>query len=479
MITLSVTALAQLVDLQCPRFLAWMTDGVARPRVRWEETPGGRVLAGLGQEHERQVIRRLVPPGLLATPEYPRGDFEAGATATCNLIDERVPWIGQGVLCGAMSPEVAVRGMADLLRWGDDGSYQVIEIKSSRKLKTSQVLQAAVYTALLRRVAPAAVPVMIDGFYHSHEPPCGASEALLDELLTELIPRWLRAGDRAFHRSVRCTGCPFDPVCGDDARRLRHLSLVPGLTPAVATRLAAAGVREIPGLVAMDEANLHALALDGHMLQRLKGQARSLSEGRILPTGDTQKQPGAVVQLFLEVSPDPTALLPCRLGLLKRDLSKDLSAYRGIVVPPDPKEAARKVRAFLELVLHQATKAARDGLSWVFLYFGPATVEALADLVAWMSWGDEVLEQILLHAADIQALVRRRWHLPVERYDLDRVLAAAGLTPRDETPPFVHHVTWRTKAEEEAARRLLTQGEETLRSVMALWDWMETVARSG
>ncbi|MBN1426471.1 TM0106 family RecB-like putative nuclease [Candidatus Fermentibacteria bacterium] len=479
MITVSVTALAHLYDLQCPRHLVWLTDGQPRPRIRWEETPAGEVLARLGQEHEKHVVQRLVPPGQLATPEYPPGDFDRGAAATCALIEAESPWIEQAVLLGPMSPELGVRGMADLLRRCDDGRYQVIEIKSSRRLKTSQVLQAAVYTELLQRITPVADPLMIDGHYGSHEPPRLASEAILGELVTDLIPRWLRAGDDVFHRTMRCGRCPFDPVCAADARQRRHVSLVPGLTPAVATRLKAAGVGDLPGLVAMDTANLHALAVDGHLLQRLQGQARSIVEERILPTGEVQAPPGTVVQLFLDAAPDPTAAVPCRLGLLKRDRSKGLSAYRGVAIPSDHGDAAKKVRAFLELAAHQATKAVRDGLSWGFLYFGPSTVEALADLVAWMGWGDELLEQILVHAMDVQALIRRRWYLPVERYDLARVLAASGLDPMsDESPPFIHHVAWRAFGDEAAAQSLLAQGEETLRSVMALWDWLEADARS-
>jgi predicted RecB family nuclease len=455
-----------------------MTDEIERPRVRWEETPAGRVLAELGQEHERQVVARLVPAEQLATPQYPPGDLDAGAAATAELVRARAPFISQGVLKGEVAPGVAVRGLADLLERRDD-VYRVIEIKASRRLKTSQVLQAAAYTELLSGLAGVADPVMVDGMYRQYVPPYDAARGILLELVTLSIPRWLRAGSDAFHRTPRCAGCPFDPLCREDARSRLHLSAVPGCTPALATRLAAIGVHDIPGLLTLGQVDLHQVAIDGHLLQRLKGQALACVDGRIVPTGDAAAPPAAPVELFLEVEPDPTARLPCRLGLLKRDRTKGLSAYRSLVMPTDPAEAARKVRSFLELAVHQATKAARDGVAWTFLYYGSGTIEAWADLVTWMGWGDELLEEMLLHATDILAVVRRGWHVPVEGYTLAQVLGATGCAPvPGDTPGFAMHVSWRRNRDEALIRALHEHGEATARALMELWDWVES-ARAG
>ena len=478
MLAFSATALTRAYDLQCPRYVAWMTDGVERPRVRWEESPAGQVLAELGQDHEQRVVARLVPAGQAAVPQYPPGDLDAGATATIELIRAGVPFIYQGVLKGEVAPGVIVRGIADLLE-RHDGGYRVIEIKASRRLKTSQVLQAAAYTVLLEQLTHAGDPIMVDGMYAQHVPPLEATLGILRELVTQAIPRWLRAGDGSFHRTSRCAGCPFDPLCREDAHARRHLSLVAGCTPAVAVRLAATGVRDIPGLLALSSEDLAHVGIDRHQLQRLKGQAQALAENRTVSTGDAPAPPAATVELFLEVEPDPTAPLPCRLGLLKRDKVKGLTAYRGLVMPTDPAEAAKKVRTFLELVIHQATKAAKGGASWSFLYYGPGTVETLAELVTWMGWGDELLEEVLLHATDALAVIRRGWHLPVERYGLRDVLEATGCaTIPDDSPGFALHVTWRRTRDETLAVRLLEQGESTARALMALWDWVEG-ARAG
>lgn len=468
----SVTAFAKAYDLQCPRYFIWMTDGIPRRRVSLEDTPGGQALAELGQEHERAVVARLVPQGELTVPAYPPGDFDAGCAATKALLGAGAEVIYQGVLQGEIAPGVVVRGIADLIQ-RRDGAYRVIEIKASRRLKTSQMLQAVVYTALLSRLCPVADPVMVDGLYRQHVPPAEAISGLLQELVTQTIPSWFRSGDSSFHRTSRCVACPFDPCCRDDAIARRHLSLVPGLTPALGRRLAWAGIHDIPSLIAAKIVDPHRLGLDRRILERLQGQALAVSESRIVPTGDAPSPSAAPVELFVEVEPDPTSSLPCRLGLLKRDRVKDMTAYRALLMPDDARDAAQRSRAFLELLVHQATKAAREGRQWAFLYYGPGTVEALAELVAWMGWGDGALEEILLHATDILAVLRRGWFLPVERYTLTSVLEILGIPlAREAAPGFALHVQWRRTRSDELLHRLQAQGEAIASSLMSAWDWV-------
>ncbi len=472
---LSVTALARAWDLQCARHYVWLTDGVVRPMVRLEDTEVGRALAAWGCDHEERVVERLAPPGERVTPVYPPGDLQAGAEATKELIRAGAPYIVQGVLEGDLTPGFTVRGIADLLERQGRG-YRVVEIKASRRLKASQALQAVAYTLLLREVTETRAPILIDGLFREYAPPWEATSALLAELVTEAIPRWREEGGGVFHRSMRCRHCPFDPTCLQDARTSQHLSLVSGLGPAVAIRLTSAGVCTIPDLRATPVETLERHGVDRHLARRLLGQAEALVRGRVVPTGEAANPPSASVEMFLEVEPDPTGPLPCRLGLLKADRSQGLTAYRGVVVPPETTEAMKAVRSFLGLVAHQATKASRLERSWSYLYWGEGAMESLAEAVAWMGWGDEVLEEILLHATDIVAVVRRGWFLPVERWTLEEVVGAIGGEVIPDESCLALHLAWRRLRDASLEERMLRHGEARLRAMDGVWGWVASHA---
>jgi len=480
-IALSPTTLAKAYDLSCPRYLIWSTDDVPREKEKWEKTPGGRILADLGNSHEEMALTNLTEDGAVLTPEYPHGDLDQGARITRELIESGCTFLSQAVFSGEVAPGIKLRGLADLvrdLRNGISPGYQIVEIKFSLKIKTSQMLQAAVYDRLLSHIVPGPRPdpVVIDRFQASHETPMLFFEPILNEFLEITIPSWLAQGENSFFRSGRCMSCPFEPTCRSGAETVSHLSLVAGLNQGLAQRLRSLGATDIDSLKDIPEGSLHGAGLEHNLLARLSGQAQALSTGSRLRTADRTPLPGPDVELFLEIESDPTSSSPCLLGLLKRDHRKGRTGYRGVLIPKEVEESKRTIVAFLELLANQAKRASKERSKWLVFYYGSQTAERLAELGVLAGWGEQVVEEILLKALDIRSLIRRSWFLPVERYDLASVLLEClGKGPDTDPPPFVTHFAWREgdgSEAEELKQQLLLRGEESIGTLLSLWDWL-------
>lgn len=479
-LVLSATTLAKAYDLACPRFLIWSVDDIPRETVKWDETPGGKRLAEFGNQHEAEVVEKLTDGAPVHIPSFPKGDLSAGAEATRELLTEGIPFIAQAVFVGEIAPNIMLRGMADLVRKteGPQTQYQIIEVKASEKLRTSQMLQAWSYGELLSKLLgkPQPDPVLIDRFYAVHAVPRQAIKPILEEFLFVTIPAWLSLGDNTFYRSGRCFSCPFAPTCLEDALNTNHLSLVSGLGPGIASRLRGIGGRDMVSLQDIKKGGLHSAGLESNYVRQFTGQAIAFLEKSRLRTRDRTPLPTSDVEIFLEAESDPTSSFPCRCGLLKRDRRKGLSAYRGVLLPGDEDEARGRARAFLDLAARQASRAAREGATWQVLFYGTEMGERLSRLGEWAGWGHDLVEEILIKAVDVRSLIRRMWHLPVEHYDFSSVLDAIGLNnPADDTPGFVLHMEWKTQVGEEAetfGREILKQGELSTRALMELWDWL-------
>ncbi len=483
---LSITSLARAYDLACPRYLAWALDPEGKKAARLEDTAGGRALAKMGISHEEIAVARLVGDETIEIPVYTPHDLREGMRATLELLNQGVPFIAQAAFSTSLVPlPFPIHGLAELLRRVESPtgiSYQVIEIKASARVRTSQMLQAMLYHRMLHHVwadgksSECPAPVLIDRYFEEHSVPVADIDPVMDEFLAVSIPTWLHQGQDVFFRSWKCSSCPFDVLCTEKAHEAKHFSLVAGLNKGVATRINSLGGSCLGDLDEAMSRNIQAAALDLGFLRRLHHQAQALRTGRSIPAQDKSNLPYAPIEMFLDIEPDPTASFPCRLGLLKRDRRQELTAYRGIIMPTDHADAQKHARNYVALLGKQVEKAVRSSNDWLVLYYGAGTGERFAQLAELAAWGEDLVEEILAHSVDIRTLMKRSWHLPIERYGLPEVLHACHLeAPKDETPGFVYHKTWSETTDTESERFkaiLLEQGEEYCRLLLGLWDWL-------
>jgi len=198
---LAVTALARAYDLQCPRYMLWILNPESHRPQRMEDTPAGRELSKHGIEHEELAISLIAGSEQVIEPDYSAGDLAGGSRITMELMEQNVPFIGQAPLYAQLSCiPFPIHGIVDLLRLSAHGTekcYQVLEIKSSRRIKTSQMLQATIYGRMLTNISgidslPA--PVVVDGLFHEHIVPVHEFDPIVTEFLETEIPLWLESG---------------------------------------------------------------------------------------------------------------------------------------------------------------------------------------------------------------------------------------------------------------------------------------------
>ncbi len=135
---------------KCPRLAA--LDLSQRRDLRREPSPWEQFAIQRGRDFEAELVATL---GVVA-PSYPERDFAQGAEATLTLLRQGAPLVHQGVLASAER-----LGLPDLLRKVEGASalgdhhYEVIDVKSSGRPRSDQVLQVVFYSGATKKALEA------------------------------------------------------------------------------------------------------------------------------------------------------------------------------------------------------------------------------------------------------------------------------------------------------------------------------------
>ncbi len=256
------------LDLHLPR-------SERRPPHPWEEFAAQR-----GRDFEARYVQQLP----IVAPQYPERDFEAGATATRELLTAGAPWIHQGVL---MDDDRL--GLPDLLRRLEGSSalgdhhYEVLDVKSSGRSRGEQILQVVFYTSLLavvqQRMPTHGALILKDG--REERFLLADYQAAFDQVQAGL--RRLR-GDLAASRPFLqpgCQGCYHDRRCLAAMEATSDLSLVAGMSHGARAILETAGCKTIGDLATFHAEGARARGnLDAALLRRLRRAAQAFLLGK-------------------------------------------------------------------------------------------------------------------------------------------------------------------------------------------------------
>jgi uncharacterized protein len=254
------------LDLHVPR-------SERRPSHPWEEFAARR-----GREFEDVYVAGLDA----VAPSYPERDFDAGAAATLALLQRGAPLVHQAVL-----GDEDRLGLPDLLRKVEgeselgDHHYEVLDVKTSGRTRSDQILQVVFYAQLLEQVQgrlPTHGAIILKD---------GREERFLlrdyvaacDEVVDEL--RKLRAApdeSRPFLQ-LGCSSCYHDQRCVPALEARGDLSLVQGMSRGARAILEGAGCETVEELATFHPDNARARGnLDTTLVRRLRrgAQARML-----------------------------------------------------------------------------------------------------------------------------------------------------------------------------------------------------------
>jgi predicted RecB family nuclease len=299
--------------VKCPHLAALdlhLSRAERRAPTEWEEFAAKR-----GRDFETDYVQRL---GVVA-PGYPERDFEAGAAASRQLLQDGVEWVHQAVL---MTEDRL--GLPDLLRKVPGASafgehhYEVLDVKTSGRARGDQILQVVFYSQLLAelqgRMPEHGALILKDG---RHERFLIADYlAAATEVVTAL--RELR-GDLGRSRpflQAACSGCYHDRRCLPELAARGDLSLVHGMSQGARAILEAAGCNTIAELATFHPDGPRARGnLDPTLLRRLRRGAMASLLGKPLvderPRAERFEQ-AAIVHLLT----DPFAERVLAIGVL-------------------------------------------------------------------------------------------------------------------------------------------------------------------
>ena len=378
-----------------------------------------KLLLARGNEREAAFAAELGYP----EPEYPRGDFAAGARRTAELMQGGAAGIYQAVLFDGEHLAIA-----DLVEREEDGSYAPGDIKSSLTARADQALQVAYAGWLLERTTGAAPRrgflIFADGRREWFA--LGEIAHVLDAARRRAEAIVAGREETEPFLTPHCDACRWSGVCVPELERAGDLSLVDGMTPARRETLRAEGIATVAALAALDGTKRRRSAPDADGVEGLALQARALLSGevRVDRPFELDARPGRPLFVHVEVNPlegaIPLALawsVPGREDVRALDepaaKASGLSEVRAL---DEPAAKAEGLAAF--------ARAAEASAGPIY-HFGAATPRALARLADDAGWPPERIGALERRFFDLgRALRRGAAFLPVRRYRLDDVDAA-------------------------------------------------------
>ena len=266
--------------VKCPRLAALdlhLPRSERRPPTEWEEFAARR-----GRDFEDRFVANLP----IVAPVYPERDFEAGAAATRALLVAGQEWIHQAVLLAEDR-----LGLPDLLRrlpgaseFGDH-HYEVLDVKTSGRPRSDQILQVVFYTRLLAelqgRIPTHGALVLKDG--REERFLIADYEAAGREIEQEL--RRLRADLDAARPFLQagCAGCYHDERCLPEMTAAKDLSLVHGMSHGAKAILEDLGCRTVEDLATFHPDGARQRGnLEAALVRRLRRGAQAFLLGKSL-----------------------------------------------------------------------------------------------------------------------------------------------------------------------------------------------------
>ena len=210
---------------------------------------------GIGNTHQDRVNERMFPGGI----QNFFNSEEEGFLQSLEIMSEAGQFIkDMPLVCWSHG----LAGRPDILERVDgvpsifgDYSYRVIEIKSAKRLRESQMLQAALYNRVLGLVQGYEPPIfqMVNGDFEVGSVPMAEVKGRLDNVLEEV--REIIAG-KSVDFCYGAAGWPWQSYVDGQAIAANDVSLIVGVGASVRENLVEAGYTTLRSIAEADENEL-------------------------------------------------------------------------------------------------------------------------------------------------------------------------------------------------------------------------------
>lgn len=435
-------------------------------------------------------------------PTYPSQDWEAGFTATLELMRQGVDCIYRGVLLSHLpeadsSHPVTLLSQPDLLfkhpgqsHFGD-WIYVPTSIKLGKRPKLEYQIIAAFDVKVLAEAQggwPEECWLLLreKGLY-----PVDLWKVLpeMETILQDCIATLQQPeAPEVFIARNRCSLCHWYSYCYSIAQTEEHLSLIPGVTASRYLQLKAHNLTTVESLAYRSPEALATLpGFNSEIAQKLTLQAQSNLQNRAIPREMGQlclktELPTAPIELYFDIEAEPELNLAYLHGVLKVDRqSGEETFYPFLAESPDDEETIW--HQFLELVWRYP-----DAPIFHFCPYEVQTVERLGKLYNTPS---HLITPLIPRFVDLHERVTRAVILPVESYALKPIARWLGFNWQDPNANGALAICWYSDWLDQGDRALLDAliryNEDDCRAMHRLKDWLvefigqssRTIAKAG
>ncbi len=390
--------------------------------------------------HQQSVLARAPHQ----SPYYPRQDWEAGAKATLELMQQGTEHISQGVLVMETAQGVTLLSRPDLLikQTGQsifgDWMYSPANIKLGRRPKPEYQIVTAFSAQLLaavQEVLPSTACLILrrqDSYTVNLERWLPLMQDILSDCMETLL---LRQEPEVFISRQKCSLCHWYSGCYAIAQRDQHISLLPGVTPSRYRDLQTLGVTTVESLAKSAISVLEPAVGSSEIAEDLVQQAQSTVQNRPLLrqrywTDDEMSEsflhtdvlPTASVELYFDIEAEPELELDYLLGVLVIDKRSQTETFYPFLAE-HPSDEASIWQQFLDLVALYPDAP--------IFHFADYEVETIKRLARLYNAPPRLVKPLLSRFVDVHQRVTQMVTLPVQSYSLKHLARWLGFEWRD------------------------------------------------
>lgn len=435
--------------------------------------------------HRQESLDAFQP---LVQPEYASGDWAAGAQATLDLMALGVDVIHRGVLLThAPWGQASLVSQPDLLvkepgwsRWGN-WTYTPIDIKLGKKPKLDYQIVATYHAYVLARVQgvwPEASCLLLRNGQR-YDVDLDRLVIKLQEVLNNCL-RDLQGNEtpELFISHSRCDLCQWFSQCYSQAQATKHLSLLPGVTPARYEFLKQHHLTTVAELAQANPSYLAPLPGFGEQVaEKLVHQAQAVLRNAAIPRTAPhaphgfplwpEDLPEGEVELYFDIEAAPDQNLIYLHGVLVVNHRTGEESFHALLAE-SPHHEGQAWKEFLDLV-----HAYPDAPVYHFCPYEAQTVRRLGQLYG---TPDRHINALLDRFFDVHKCVTEGVTLPIESYALKHIARWIGFDWRDEGANGAQSICWYNTWAETGDRNyldaILRYNEDDCRATYRIKDWL-------
>lgn len=428
--------------------------------------------------HQKTVLAEHI----YQQPDYPNEDWDAGADATLELMQQGVECIYRGVLLTTHSEAVILVSRPDLLTkqpgqscFGD-WVYVPAQIELGKRPKLEYQIVAAFHAQVLATVQeaePETAWLLLR--QEAYAVPLAKRMPQMHRTLEECI-QTLEAPQppEVFISRQRCSLCQWFTQCYAAAKAEQHLSLLPGVTPSRYAQLQMLNAT-VESLAKTNPTELEILeGFDSKVAQQLVLQAQSIVENRpiLLPEAErrvntTWGRITASVELYFDIEAEPDLNLDYMLGVLVVDCQAKTETFHSLLAER-PQDEELIWQQFLDLVWQYP-----QAPIFHFCSYEVDTVKRLAKLY---HTPRERFQPIIKRFVDVYEQVTQTVALPVESYALKSIARSLDFEWHNPQANGSQCIYWYDQWLETGDRTFLDAiqryNEDDCRATHHLKDWL-------